>query len=256
MRLTVLLCDAVILVPVLLKLADMVWTDVHASPTSQHRMVLVGERKTAITKQPQLLYTLSCVACPALLVIDHGHFQYNSTCLGLALLGQMHSTCSLYSQAQRRDLQRFAVLCLPSCYAKRWHEAIVSLRTYSFCQAAFRIWHDWHARKRALDAQSTILEAAGSSPCPCHSGRHPPVVVLVLREVAIRSIRDQAARSGHTGCRMQRVDQAAASGESSAGTFLSSRHTSGRPTETPSAMRDDASRLSAEIASDSPATSK
>lgn len=100
---------------------------------------------------------------------------------------------------------RFAVLRLPSCYAKRWHEAIVSLRTYSFCQAAFRIWPDWHARKRALDAQSTILEAAGSSPCPCHSGRHPPVVVLVLREVAIRSIRDQAARSGHTGCRMQRV---------------------------------------------------
>ena len=40
--------------------------------------------------QPRLLYTVSCVVCPSLLIIDHGHFQYNGVCIGLSL-------CALYA---------------------------------------------------------------------------------------------------------------------------------------------------------------
>jgi len=92
MRLTVILCDAAILVPVVLRLGALVW---HArlrlslrlgGDAASIRATKDGGASKRPEKLPQVLYMLLCLMCPSLLLIDHGHFQYNGVCIGLALM--------------------------------------------------------------------------------------------------------------------------------------------------------------------------
>ncbi len=49
---------------------------------------IVGKQKTQWTIL-DVCYCLSCLLLPGLLLVDHGHFQYNGVCLGLALAGAL-----------------------------------------------------------------------------------------------------------------------------------------------------------------------
>lgn len=75
MRVSVVLCDVVLLIPITKIICDEVITWVTKSgfkPFSNRS-----------------LYRLVCLLTPGLLLIDHGHFQYNGVCLALALYGTL-----------------------------------------------------------------------------------------------------------------------------------------------------------------------
>jgi alpha-1,3-glucosyltransferase len=87
MRASVLLCDACIYIPA----------------------VLIGVRtaakKAAAGADASLLWAMCALASPATLLIDHGHFQYNGVCLGLALL----AACAVLAD---RDVVGSVLFCL------------------------------------------------------------------------------------------------------------------------------------------------
>jgi alpha-1,3-glucosyltransferase len=70
MRASVLLCDIVLYFPAV---AMFVTAGLASKPK-------------ATTKQMELIFVL-CIFCPAMTLIDHGHFQYNDVSIALALLG-------------------------------------------------------------------------------------------------------------------------------------------------------------------------
>ena len=65
MRLSVIIMDILVFIPSILLLAI---------------------KKTSSSSSSRYLLFL-CLCCPAIILIDHGHFQYNGTALGLSLLG-------------------------------------------------------------------------------------------------------------------------------------------------------------------------
>jgi alpha-1,3-glucosyltransferase len=104
MRMTVISCDMAILVPVI------VWQscgEALSSRTSKEG----GDSKRA-DKLPQMLYLLLCLLCPSLLLIDHGHFQYNGVCIGLALLAAtIYAECEV-AETISSDLLVSVLFCL------------------------------------------------------------------------------------------------------------------------------------------------
>jgi alpha-1,3-glucosyltransferase len=72
MRCSVLLCDIILYIPVASLICQMV-TRAHG--------------KDGSTNSNAFLFQLACLAIPGLLLVDHGHFQYNGVCLALALCG-------------------------------------------------------------------------------------------------------------------------------------------------------------------------
>lgn len=98
MRLTVLLMDLLILFPSLfmcvkhfvgLMKADNNLKSLQAQSSKSDNRNEVHEIIHEVKKDSHLLsgMILACLLCPALLLIDHGHFQYNGTCIGLAIWG-------------------------------------------------------------------------------------------------------------------------------------------------------------------------
>ena len=77
MRATVLLTDMLILLPSIYLLQKQ-------SSLKKYASKLLNGNRISVFKDMQLLILL---LCPASILIDHGHFQYNGMCIGLALLG-------------------------------------------------------------------------------------------------------------------------------------------------------------------------
>lgn len=99
MRFTVLLGDIFVFFPGLL-VASM---SLYKNPGSEHGCSVVTSRKF-------LAVIAFCVTLPALILIDHGHFQYNGISLGLFLF-------SLASFMRHEDARGAALFCL-SIYFK------------------------------------------------------------------------------------------------------------------------------------------
>lgn len=77
MRATVLMSDILLYIPTIIVM---------------NRKVTVETSKlgNVTNTNSELCATLSALMLPALLLIDHGHFQYNGVCLALALIGILH----------------------------------------------------------------------------------------------------------------------------------------------------------------------
>ena len=87
MRGSVLVCDMALLLPVLLLLVDRVWNVHHdRRPSKLADMTNFGRN---LYEWGMLLFYLTCTLSPCLVLIDHGHFQYNGVCIGLALMGAL-----------------------------------------------------------------------------------------------------------------------------------------------------------------------
>lgn len=89
MRMTVMVADAVLFMPVMILLSQQLVTAIG----SRQRFTASSSSSSSfcVTLSPgQLfLYVTTCLLVPGLLLIDHGHFQYNSVCLGFSLLALM-----------------------------------------------------------------------------------------------------------------------------------------------------------------------
>lgn len=98
MRMSVLVLDCVILIP------SLIWSLYLIIPSSDFCKDK-PKSPSQFTSNSNLLAQIVLVTIPSLLLIDHGHFQYNGTCLGLALLG---ANCIL----TRRDILGSIFFCL------------------------------------------------------------------------------------------------------------------------------------------------
>ena len=81
MRLSVLMADIMILTPAIIY---------SLQNLAQYRIKspqIAAIANTCKGKASSALLLLLCLAGPANILIDHGHFQYNGVCIGLALLG-------------------------------------------------------------------------------------------------------------------------------------------------------------------------
>jgi alpha-1,3-glucosyltransferase len=76
MRMTVQISDLIIFVPAIFLLVK------YCNTSSRQRV----DDKILMGKIKRLLIILFCLLQPGLLLIDHGHFQYNGVCIGFALL--------------------------------------------------------------------------------------------------------------------------------------------------------------------------
>lgn len=74
MRLSVIICDTLILIPAV------IW---------MYRAILYQKTNTLslFSSTSNYIMILSILLNPSLILIDHGHFQYNGVCIGLALAG-------------------------------------------------------------------------------------------------------------------------------------------------------------------------
>ena len=84
MRSSVLLVDIMILLPSITYSVDLLIRHRGASETPRISRVDDGRQQY---KMSSFLLLLLCLTGPANLLVDHGHFQYNGVCIGLALLG-------------------------------------------------------------------------------------------------------------------------------------------------------------------------
>ena len=81
MRFTVLLLDLLVYMSAVIAIAKRLIdtkSSVHKESSSSNSIVTTSDQR-------QLWFLLTALTQPALLLIDHGHFQYNTTSLGLAL---------------------------------------------------------------------------------------------------------------------------------------------------------------------------
>jgi alpha-1,3-glucosyltransferase len=72
MRASVMLCDLVIFIPSVM--------------IASRTLSRARQGKDTVVDLQTALFQFLIIACPSLLLIDHGHFQYNGFCIGLAVL--------------------------------------------------------------------------------------------------------------------------------------------------------------------------
>lgn len=88
MRLSVIICDCIVFLPSIFLLVVMTATSL-SSLNSQKTSKTETKKDIGILENSSLytfLTTLILASVPSLLLIDHGHFQYNGVCIGLTLL--------------------------------------------------------------------------------------------------------------------------------------------------------------------------
>ena len=93
MRSTVQISDMIIFVPAILFLVEKV---------KSARRVDNQNLKESVQR---LLISLFCLLQPGLLIIDHGHFQYNGVCIGFALL-------AAYAISEGKDIVASVLFCM------------------------------------------------------------------------------------------------------------------------------------------------
>ena len=95
MRSTVQISDIIIFVPAILFLVENLKTSASQRVDNQN---LKG-------RVQRFLVSLFCLLQPGLLIIDHGHFQYNGVCIGFALL-------AAYAMSEGKDVVASVLFCL------------------------------------------------------------------------------------------------------------------------------------------------
>ena len=87
MRLTVTVTDILILTPAVIYSLRVMQRQSKQFFTKQKTLEENSQKGGNINEQSSSLVGLLCLIGPASILIDHGHFQYNGVCIGLALLG-------------------------------------------------------------------------------------------------------------------------------------------------------------------------
>lgn len=103
MRFTVLIADIFVLTPAILYSLRSLAQYRLKSPQKSPQMTAIADKRK--DKFSSILLFLLCLIGPSNILIDHGHFQYNGVCIGLALLG---STSIL----ENRDVIGSVFFCL------------------------------------------------------------------------------------------------------------------------------------------------
>jgi alpha-1,3-glucosyltransferase len=85
MRVTVIFCDCIVFLPSAISCWKMVLSETCYRNGSNQQQQTYG--KTVNEQIFLMFYLLACFCSPGLLLIDHGHFQYNGVCIGLAIAG-------------------------------------------------------------------------------------------------------------------------------------------------------------------------
>ena len=86
MRLTVIVTDILILTPAIIYSLRAMKCKSKQLSTKQKTHEEDLEKGVSIEGLPSTLVELLCLIGPASILVDHGHFQYNGVCVGLALL--------------------------------------------------------------------------------------------------------------------------------------------------------------------------
>ena len=120
MRGTVLLMDLLVLLPAVVLLS---------------RALTVPPKKNS-PHQPKLVAMAALFSLPSILLIDHGHFQYNGVCIGLALWaalylhrGQEISACILFCLSL--NFKQMALYFAPVFFFALLRKAVVEERSFS-----------------------------------------------------------------------------------------------------------------------------
>lgn len=138
MRLSVILFDCIVYIPVVIWIG-LRWF--YRSVTHYKETLLAFPSSPSTWKIIPTIQTALVLITPGLLLIDHGHFQYNGVCIGLALagaqlivegydlLGSLFFSLSLnYKQMSLYYALIFFVVLLRKCFLQRtWFRRVMKL---------------------------------------------------------------------------------------------------------------------------------
>ena len=148
MRLTVLVADLAVFMPA---------------------VVVVACRQFTLKKQSSFvffIFLLTSMLSPALVLIDHGHFQYNGVCIGLSLFAAalLHNNSNNNSSNGAHQEWKLDVLCsIAFCLSLNFKQMSLYYAPFFFCVLLRKCWlcsyeghgegknpSTWHLRSRYL----------------------------------------------------------------------------------------------------------
>ncbi len=122
MRSTVIVCDIFVYIPSMIMAARLIIQEMKKFKTGKSPTYPQAKEKLAdpLAKSQEdentigeCIFVVSCLVCPGLLLIDHGHFQYNGVCIGLAMAGvSCICTMDLKSSQLFSDILGSILFCL------------------------------------------------------------------------------------------------------------------------------------------------